>query len=137
MNRTLRCNLFCLYALTKPGKEFLFPAEHEWFGDSLVLVKDAPEFLTRVAKAAKEQKLPMRGAPVEYYDENDYSGQVGRFKKSSRFAYQIEYRIAIEAGVDGPFRLQIGDFHDITSEVHLNKPTSTSNSPKPTPEKPA
>lgn len=117
MNRTLRCNLFCLYAVTKPAKEFLFPAQHEWFGDSLVLVKNAPEFLIRVAKAAKEQKLTIQGAQVEYYDENDYSGQVGRFKKSSRFAYQNEFRIAIEAGVDGPFRFEIGDIHDITSEV--------------------
>lgn len=117
MNRTLRCNLFCLYALTKPVKEFLFSAEHEWFGDSLVLVTNTPEFLDRVAKTAKEQRLPMRGAPVEYYDESDYSGRVGRFKKSSRFAYQNEYRIAIEAGVDGPFRFVVGDIRDITSEV--------------------
>lgn len=115
--KTLRCNLFCLYALTKPVKEFLFPAEHEWFGDSLVLVKNALEFLIRVAKAAKEQKLAIQGVRVEYYDENDYSGQVGRFKKSSRFAYQNEFRIAIEAGVDEPFRFEIGDIRDITSEV--------------------
>jgi hypothetical protein len=67
-----------LYALTKPVKEFLFPAEHEWFGDSLVLVTNTREFLRRVTKAAQEQKLPTHGAPVEYYDENDYSGQVGR-----------------------------------------------------------
>ena len=115
--KTLRCNLFCLYAITKPVKGSLFPTEHEWFGDSLVLVKNALEFLIRVAKAAKEQKLAIQGVRVEYYDENDYSGQVGRFKKSSRFAYQNEFRIAIEAGVDGPFRFEIGDIRDITSEV--------------------
>ena len=117
MNQTLRCNLFCLYAITKPVKGSLFPTEHEWFGDSLVLVTNAPEFLNQVTKAAKEQKLPMQGAPVEFYDENDYSGRVGRFKKSSRFAYQNEFRIAIEAGVDEPFRFEIGDIRDITSEV--------------------
>jgi hypothetical protein len=116
-DETLRCNLFCLYALARPAKDVLFPAEHGWFGDSLVLVTNTREFLRRVTKAAQEQKLPTHGAPVEYYDENDYSGQVGRFKKSSRFAYQNEYRIAIEAGVDGPFRFEIGDIHDITSEV--------------------
>jgi hypothetical protein len=117
MNQIAGCNLFCLYALTRTVKGSLFAADHEWFGDSLVLVTNTPDFLNRVTKAAKEQKLPMRGAPVEYYDEYDYSGRVGRFKKSSRFAYQNEYRIAIEAGVDGPFRFEIGDICDITSEV--------------------
>jgi hypothetical protein len=118
MNRTLGCNLFCLYALTRPVKELLFSAEHDWFGgDSLVLVTNTQEFLNRVTKAAREQKFPLQGAQVGYYDESGYSGRVGRFMKSSRFAHQNEYRIAIETGVDGPFRFQIGDIRDITSEV--------------------
>jgi hypothetical protein len=117
MNRTAGCNLFCLYALTKPVRDFLFPAEQEWFGDCLVLITNTLEFLNRVSQAAREQKLPFQGAPVEYYDETGYSGQVGRFRKSSRFAYQNEYRMAIETGVDEPFLFQIGDIRDITSEV--------------------
>ena len=118
MNRTARCNLFCLYALTTPVQDVLFSAEHDWFGgDSLVLIRDTQEFLNRVQKAALEQKLPLKGAPVEYFDETGYSGKVGRFKKSSRFSYQHEYRIAIETGIEGSFRFQIGDIRDITSEV--------------------
>jgi len=118
MNRTAGCNLFCLYALTKPVNDLLFPTEHDWFeGDSLVLITNTPQFFNRVSKAAREQKLSLQGAPVEYYDENGYSGRVGRFKKSSRFVHQNEYRIGIETGIDGPFRFQIGDIRDITSEV--------------------
>jgi len=117
MNRTRHCNLFCLYALTKPVKNLLFPREHDWFGDSLVLVTNTQEFLNRLGIAATEQKLTMGGAPVEYYDDNSYSGRVGRFKKPSRFAHQNEYRITIETGVDEAFRLQIGDISNLTSEV--------------------
>jgi hypothetical protein len=118
MNRTARCNLFCLYALTKPVQDVLFSTEHDWFGgDSLVLIRNTQEFLDRIRRAALEQKLPLEGAPVEYFDEAGYSGKVGRFKKSARFSYQHEYRIAIETGISGPFRFQIGDILDITSEV--------------------
>ena len=91
MNRTAGYNLFCLYALTKPVNDPLFPTEHDWFGgDSLVLITNTPQFFNRVSKAAREQKLSLQGAPVEYYDENGYSGRVGRFKKSSRFVHQNE-----------------------------------------------
>lgn len=118
MNRTSRCNLFCLYALTSPVRDVLFSSEHDWFGgDSLVLIINTQEFLNRISKAALERKLPLQGAPVEYFDETSYSGKVGRFKKSSRFSYQHEYRIAIETGIEGPFLFQIGDIRDITSEV--------------------
>jgi len=118
MNRTVRCNLFCLYALTKPVQDVLFSTEHDWFsGDSLVLIRNTQEFLNRIRTAALKQKLPLNGALVEYFDETGYSGKVGRFKKSSRFSYQNEYRIAIETGIEGPFRFQIGDIRDITSEV--------------------
>jgi hypothetical protein len=116
-NRTLTCNLFCLYTLANPVKDSLFPKEHQWFGDSLVLITNTQEFLNRVSSAAAEQRLPMKGALVEYFDENTYSGGVGRFKKSSRFAYQNEFRIAIETGLDEVFKFQIGDLHDVTSEV--------------------
>ncbi len=86
MNRTASCNIFCLYALIEPV-DSLFTAEHDWFGgDSLVLITNTPEFLNRVGKAAREQKLQIREKLVEYYDEKSYSGRVGRFKKSSRFA---------------------------------------------------
>ena len=117
MNRTRRCNLFCLYALRKPVKNFLFPREHDWFGDSVVLITNTQEFLNRVSIAAAEQKLTVGGGPVAYYDENSYSGAVGRFKKPSSFAHQNEYRITIETEGNEAFRFQLGDISDITSEV--------------------
>jgi hypothetical protein len=70
-----------------------------------------------VGTAAKNRGLRIEGRLVEYYDENEYSGEVGRFRKSSLFSYQSEYRIALETGTQGPFRFEIGDLSDITSEV--------------------
>ena len=54
---------------------------------------------------------------VEYYDEKKHSGQTGRFRKRRGFAYQREYRIVVEPGVDGPREFDVGDLTDITSEV--------------------
>ena len=54
---------------------------------------------------------------VKYYGDSEYSGQTGRFRKRSCFAYQREYRIVVEPGLEGPRRFEIGDMTDITSEV--------------------
>ncbi len=54
---------------------------------------------------------------MQYYDETKYTGEAGRFRKASRFSYQSEYRIALETGAEGPFRFEIGDLCDITSDV--------------------
>jgi hypothetical protein len=61
--------------------------------------------------------LQGEAAPVQYYDENKYSGRLGRFKKGSIYSYQSEFRIVLETRVDGPFRFEIGDLRDITSHV--------------------
>jgi hypothetical protein len=54
---------------------------------------------------------------VNYYDESSYTGAVGPFLKSRRFAYQQEYRIVIQPG-QAPFRnLMIGNISDITTPV--------------------
>lgn len=50
-------------------------------------------------------------------DENKYTGEAGRFRKSSTFSYQSEYRIVLETGTEGPFHFEVGDLSDITSDV--------------------
>ncbi len=115
--RTSFCNLFCMFAVTRPIDGPVFPKRHQWFGDSFVLFTNTQQFLSRVEAAAKNLALGIEGRLVEYYEENEYSGKVGRFLKSSLFSYQSEYRIALETGAQGPFRFEIGDLSDITSEV--------------------
>jgi hypothetical protein len=115
--RQTSCNIFSMFAVNKPIEGPIFPKLYPWFGDSLLLFTNTQEFLSRTAAAAKRQGLEGEARLVEYYDANRYSGRIGRFQKPSRYAHQQEYRIAIGAGVEGPFRFEIGDLTDITSEV--------------------
>ena len=86
------------------------------FGDSFVLFTNTPEFLSRVVAAAESRRLEGDCRLVRYYDETKYWGKIGRFHKRSIYSHESEYRIALEAGGQGPFRFEIGDLHDITSE---------------------
>lgn len=117
MNSELCCNIFCLHPITAPINGTLFPTEHEWFGDSIVLVLNTQEFLNRVLAACKTKNFRVKGSLVEYYDDDTYTGKVDRFRKPKRFAHQREYRIAIESSGTEPLILDIGDSTDITSEV--------------------
>jgi hypothetical protein len=117
MNAELCCNIFCLHAITKPINGTLFSAEHEWFGDSIVLVLNTQEFMKRVLAACKTRNLVVRGSLVDYYDDESYTGKLDRFRKPKRFAHQREYRIAVGSSGRDPLVLDIGDSTDITSEV--------------------
>jgi hypothetical protein len=117
LNKTSACNIFCMFAINEPIVGSIFPKTYEWPGDHFVVFTNTAEFLNRVIVAAKRQGLGAEGRMVKYYDETKYSGQVGRFLKRSTYSYQREYRIAVEPGVHDPFRFEIGDLSDITSEV--------------------
>jgi len=117
LNSESCCNLFCLHAITTPVNGALFPSEHEWFGDSVVLVLTAPDFLARVVAAAKARTFAGKSGLVEYYDDDTYTGKLDKFKKSKRFIHQREYRIAIGSPGTDPLILDIGDIAGITSEV--------------------
>jgi hypothetical protein len=117
LDQTSRCHIFCLFAVNRPVDGPIFPKSYEWFGESFLLFTNTQEFLSRVVAAARRQDLRGRARLVEYYDETRYSGPIGRFRKPSKYSHQCEYRIALETGADGPFRFEIGDLTDITSEV--------------------
>jgi hypothetical protein len=117
MNSELCCNIFCLHANTAPVNGTLFPSEREWFGDSIVLVLNTQDFLNRVSAAAKARNLTAKGQLVEYYDDDTYTGKLDRFRKSTHFAHQREYRIAVGSPGTEPLICDIGDIADITSQV--------------------
>jgi hypothetical protein len=116
-DRTRSCNLFCMFAITRPVERPMFGPNHCWPGDSLVLITHTQEFVSRIESAVQKEELLAECRLVEYYDDAMYSGQVGRFRKSAKFSYQSEFRIAVEPGSDEARRVQIGDLTDITSEV--------------------
>lgn len=117
LHQTSRCHVFCMFAITNPVEGPIFSQSCASFGDSVVLFTNTQEFLLRVKAAAERLRLNGEAALVQYYDESEYSGRLGRFKKPSIYSYQSEYRIVLETGVDGPFRFEIGDLRDITSDV--------------------
>jgi hypothetical protein len=116
-NETTCCNLYCLYCLREPVNGALFSKEHALFGDSVVLIRNTPEFIARVRDGANRTGLAIWWGPVEYYDEKTYTGKLGRFKKSDRFAYQKEFRFAVSTPGTEPLHLDVGDLSDITSEI--------------------
>jgi hypothetical protein len=117
LQRTCSCNIFCMFAIHRPIEGPIFPRSYQWFGDSFLLFTHTQEFLLRVIAAARRQGLKGEGRLVRYYDAMKYSGKTGRFRKPSIYSQQSEFRIALETGIDGPFRFEIGDLRDITSEV--------------------
>jgi hypothetical protein len=116
-DRTRSCNLFCMFAITRPVERPMFGTSHGWPGDSFVLFTHTQEFLSRIALAAQEQGKRIESGLVEYYDDLTYSGQLGRFRKPTRFSYQSEYRIALEPESVRAIPFQVADLTDITSQV--------------------
>jgi hypothetical protein len=111
-------NIFCLFSLTEPtATRSVLHREHLHFGSHFVLILNPIAFIERVREQIKRLNLSGSWRPVKYFDESNYTGEVGPFRKSNRFAYQQEYRIVIQPG-QVPFRdLKIGDISDITSPV--------------------
>lgn len=117
LQRTASCNVYCMFAITKPTDEELVNRKNLQFGDSCVLILNPTEFLNRVFRAAEGAGLSITCGLVEYYDAEEFSGDTGRFRKRSIFAYQNEFRIVVEPGSVTPIKLFIGSLTDITSEV--------------------
>jgi hypothetical protein len=117
---TLACNLFCMFAITKPiDCDIVAPEHRDKLGSAVVLVLNSQEFLARVAEAGRKVGLlELEGRLVEYYDGAAYSGEVGPFRKRrAEFQHQSEYRIVVRPGLDGPRVLTVGNLRDITSEI--------------------
>lgn len=116
-DKTSLCNVYCMFAITQPVEGRLVDTRNVGFGDSFVLILNTKEFLERVTLAAQRAGFSGQCRLVDYFDEDDYSGRVGRFKKRSVFSYQNEFRIAIEPGSEEPVNLRVGSLQDITSEA--------------------
>ena len=117
MNETYSCNVFCLTSISEPVSGQIFPTKFEWFGESLVLVLNTGEFIHRVIGAATRQGFAIWWEPVMYYDDEIYTGKLGRFRKSTRYSYQKEFRFVIRTEGTKPVVLDVGNISDITSEV--------------------
>ena len=124
-------NLYCMFAAHFPDKiskanknrveELLrIPEEFNQLGRHAVGITDYTEFLTRVRSAAERAGYGVCSGLVNYYDPEISTPPIHSeietiFSKRKEFAYQREFRIAIDTGnTEGKeITLDIGDIRDI------------------------
>jgi hypothetical protein len=119
LSESTPCNLFCTFAVIGAVVGPFVDERNFGFGDSFIILLDAGVFIDRMRRAASSVGFrTFSHGMVEYYDAQTYSGPTGPFRKSSAFAYQQEFRIAVEPGASKPVVLSLGSLADITSTIH-------------------
>ncbi len=113
---TIKGNLYCLSAIyTKDFLEDnnLKEFKTESFGESVIIIKDPIEFINRLKGALKSIGFnEVFFGAVDYF-ANDYSGEVGFFKKHEGFQSQNEFRFFIPNKKNDTIVLEIGSIEDI------------------------
>ena len=138
-NRLNSVNVFCMHAaytdessppqnLQDLMKQIEIPKRCLQLGRYAVFIKDTLEFLIRVRKAAVRRRYGIRHRRVTYYDPeigtphdtSDVHSLEAAFYKREEFAYQREYRFAIQTGTSGsdPITLDIGNIEDIAFSIN-------------------
>ena len=130
-------NVFCMYAghsgnfqqissddLPDLKKQLELSEDYIGLGEHAVFVTNVEEFLRRVKAAAHREGHGICQGVVEYYDPNvgtppAHSRVASIFTKREQYAYQKEFRIAIDTRTSGtkPITLNIGSISDIA--LHL------------------
>jgi len=112
-------NLFCMFAVDIEGHSSLsfseYVDERVWkdFGDSLVMILDLDEFISRIKISAEKEGIHVKFGLVQYKDFEIYEGDVGPFIKSHKYSYQKEARfVALNQKSERLF-LNIGPINDI------------------------
>lgn len=119
-------NLFCMFAAEIEGRSSLsfseYVDERVWkdFGDSLVMILDLDEFISRIKIAAEKEGIHVKFGLVEYKDFEIYEGGIGPFIKSHKYSYQKEARfVAFNKNSERLF-LNIGPINDIAKLLNAS-----------------
>lgn len=82
--------------------------------DYVVIIHDCNKFIERLTNKLNENKGNSKLSFIEYIDEHNYSGQMGRFRKFDKFSYQNEWRCAVsQNGIKEPITITLGSLADI------------------------
>jgi hypothetical protein len=111
------CNIYCMFAITKPASPLVDQRNLEGDWDSFVVILNTTTFLNRMCSAAARKRFSYEFRGVEYHDPTNYSGETGPFWKPNTLSYQNEFRFIVRPGSASPIDLKIGSLADITSEV--------------------
>jgi len=136
-------NIFCMHASYIGGaapyefpttsafeEQLKIPEDNIKFGMQSVIITNPEIFLNKVKQAVIENKFGMQARLVDYYDPATFHGHFkddeAVFKKHLSFAYQREYRIAVDSNNNShsPLVLEIGNIRDIAKII----PIATINS---------
>ena len=115
-----KINIFCMYALRPFSGKFPINEKNFRFGEFALVIIDKPEFFKRIESTLKLQKIRGEAGLVEYV-VNDYTGQLGPFRKLKRFEYQSEWRLVGYDGPGGPRKIRIGSIKDISIIIRSNQ----------------
>jgi len=120
-------NVYCLYYLKSqmPIKNIsaLISSQVKLgFGDHAVIILDAPEFVTRIKRAAIKKGYKHYRGLVKYVDLSAEEVEVGPFVKDQSFSHQSELRVAVYTGInDGnAIKLKLGSLQDIAIIMPTN-----------------
>jgi len=111
-------NLFCLYSLDmtemKEGDKIIIDAKLIQNNDTFLIIKDAPQFLTRLKNGLEKRGGYWEHHVVEYIDFSNYYGERSFFQKDKSLNYQQEFRVMLGNSKDEPISFEIGDISDIS-----------------------
>ena len=110
-------NIYCLTGIFSEHLTADIPPHFNTksFGETTILIHSPAKFLERLFRALKEKGLEgVKAAKVAYY-KDDYSGDIGFFKKHENFMSQSEFRIFVPNTKNEPIKLKIGSLKDIAS----------------------
>jgi len=80
--------------------------------DTLVLIKNSPEFVRRMNRAAWAAGYELEHDLIEYMP-SDYCGDMGPFRKLDKYKYQNEARFLTTKPVPGDVFLKLGPLWDV------------------------
>jgi hypothetical protein len=115
-----KINIFCMCAVRPSVGSFPIDERNFRFGDYALILTDPQKFIDRISSQLKSQNISHKANLVKYVDDN-YTGELGPFRKLRKFAYQFEWRLVC---FDGPGRervFRIGDIKDICVVVKTSK----------------
>ena len=130
-------NVFCMYAghsgtfewvseanVLDLKKQLEIPEDCINLGEHAVVITNVKEFIRRVVASANREGYGIISRLVKYYDPNIGTPPARSeidsiFTKRNQYAYQKEFRIAIDTRTEGsnPITLNIGPIDDITQRL--------------------
>ncbi len=118
-DETSGSHLFCLYSLTNHHLEqaraglSVLDEKLADLGQFAVLINRPDLFIERFDARTHRGGVASQRMPVEYLDLATHHGEVGPFRKDTRFSYQYEYRMLTEPSGEDFQNLEIGSLTDL------------------------